>query len=186
MSNYEQITKQAEQDLNTYQAKTGNSRRQDVGNAGVNPLVENQFEGARVEFGDELNTNRGYNKQIRPSESGVLDDRGRQARGEQYGGEGGPVDKPNKSHQQQIGQNDNDIVGGRVPQTSGLGSAKDIASQGREATRANVGRNPLGPGGSQFKGSDYYQPEGVPDSISAEGWVAPDSVTQESKESERP
>ncbi|KAH7244757.1 hypothetical protein B0J15DRAFT_552372 [Fusarium solani] len=186
MSNYEQIAKQAEQDLNTYQAKTGNARRQDADNAGVNPLVENQFEGAQVEFGDELSTNRGYNKRIPPSEGGILDDRGRQARGEQYEGEGGPIDKLNQSYQQQGGQNDNDVVGGRVPQTSGLGSAKDIASQGQEAARANVGRNPPGPGGSQFKGEDYYQPESVPDSISAEGWVAPDSVTQASKESERP
>lgn len=77
MSNYEQIAKQAEQDLNTYQAKTGNARRQDADNAGVNPLVENQFEGAQVEFGDELSTNRGYNKRIPPSEGGILDDRGR-------------------------------------------------------------------------------------------------------------
>lgn len=77
MSNYEQIAKQAEQDLNTYQAKTGNARRQDADNAGVNPRAENQFEGAQVEFGDELSMNRGYNKRIPPSEGGILDDRGR-------------------------------------------------------------------------------------------------------------
>lgn len=65
MSNYEQIAKQAE---------TDNARRQD---AGVNSLVENQFEAAQVEFGDEPSTNRGYNKRIPPSEGGVLDDRGR-------------------------------------------------------------------------------------------------------------
>ncbi|KAF4470538.1 hypothetical protein FALBO_2538 [Fusarium albosuccineum] len=181
MSNYEQIAKQAKKDLNTYQAKTGNARPQDAEGAGVNPLVENKFEGAQVEFGDELSTNRGYNKRIPPSEGGILDDRGRQTRGEHYECEGGPLDKLEQS-----GRNDNDVVGGRVPQTSGLGSAGDIASQGQEASRANVGRNPPGPGGSQFKGEDYYQPESVPDSISAEGWVAPDSVTEASRESERP
>ncbi|KAM5360645.1 hypothetical protein ACJZ2D_013605 [Fusarium nematophilum] len=183
MPNYEQIAKQAEQDLNTYQAKTGNARPQGADTAGVNPIVENKFEGAQVEFGDELSTNRGYNKRIPPSEGGILDDRGRQTRGEHYEDQGGPIDKLN---QEQGGRNDGDVVGGRVPQSSGLGSAGDIASQGQEAVRANVGRNPPGPGGSKFKGEDYYQPESVPDSISAEGWIAPDSVTQASRESERP
>ncbi|CAM1500492.1 Fc.00g096540.m01.CDS01 [Cosmosporella sp. VM-42] len=182
MSNYEQIAKDAERDLNTYQSKTGNARPQGLDDAGVNSYAEKKFENAGVEYGDELSTNRGYNKRI--PESDVLDDRGRQTRGEQFEGEGGPEDKVSRSYQEQGGQNDNDVVGARVPQTQGLGSADDIATQGQEASRANVGRNPPGPGGSQFKGEDYYTPESVPDSISAEGNIAPGSVTEASKESE--
>jgi hypothetical protein len=77
MANYEQIAKEAEMDLNTYQAKTGNARPQDVENTGVNPHAENKFESAQVEFGDELSTNAGYNKRIPPSEGGIVDDKGR-------------------------------------------------------------------------------------------------------------
>lgn len=76
-SNYEQIAKQAEKDLNTYQAKTGAARPNDADNAGVNPHAENKFESAHVEFGDELSTNAGYNKRIPPSEGGITDDKGR-------------------------------------------------------------------------------------------------------------
>ncbi|KAJ4267569.1 hypothetical protein NW762_003677 [Fusarium torreyae] len=186
MSNYEQIAKQAEQDLNTYQAKTGAGRPQDVDNAGVNPLAENKFEGAEVQFGDDLNTSASYNKRIPPSEGGAVDDKGRSARGQHYEGEGGPLDKLSKANDERGGYNDNDVVGANVTQTSGLGAASDLASKGQDAQRTNVGRNPPGPGGSQFKGEDYYQPESVPDSISAEGNIAPDSVIEASREAERP
>ncbi|KAF4966117.1 hypothetical protein FSARC_6168 [Fusarium sarcochroum] len=169
MSNYEQIAKQAEQDLNTYQAKTGAGRPQDADSAGVNPLAEKKFESAEVQFGDDLNTNAGYNRRIPPSEGGAVDDKGRSARGEHYEGEGGPLDKLSKANDERGGYNDN-----------------DVASKGQDAQRTNVGRNPPGPGGSQFKGEDYYQPESVPDSISAEGNIAPDSVIEASREAERP
>lgn len=104
--------------------------------------------------------------------------------GDQYEGYGGPIDKVNSSYDRQPGQDDNDVVPAGFSKTSGLGSADDIASRGQDAQRANVGKNPPGPGGSQYKGSDYYTPESVPDSISAEGWVAPESVTEASKEAE--
>lgn len=72
-----------------------------------------------------------------------------------------------------------DIVGaGKEPQ------GNNILDQGASATRNNVGSNPSGPGGSQFKGEDYYTPESVPDSISAGGNVPPESVTQASREAE--
>ena len=78
MANYEQIAKQAEADLNTYQAKTGNARRMEgLDDAGVNSAAENKFENASVQYGDELSTNRGYDKRIPPNEGGMLDDRGR-------------------------------------------------------------------------------------------------------------
>jgi hypothetical protein len=109
----------------------------------------------------------------------------RQTRGHHYEGKGGPLDKLNDSYEEQPGQNDNDVVPARVPKVDGLGSVDDIANKGQEASTSNVGRNPPGPGGSQFKGENYYVPESVPDSISAEGNVAPESVTEASRESER-
>lgn len=75
MSSYEEISKQAEADLNTYQAKAGTGRHTD--DAGVNSLAENKFEGAEVLTGDDLSTNAGYNKRIPPSEGGIHDDKGR-------------------------------------------------------------------------------------------------------------
>ncbi|KIL85048.1 hypothetical protein FAVG1_11476 [Fusarium avenaceum] len=186
MTNYEQIAKEAEQDLNTYQAKTGNARPQDVGGAGFNAYAENKFEGAHVEFGDELSTNAGYNKRIPPSEGGIVDDKGRQATGQLYEGEGGPLDKLSRANDERGGNNDNDVVGANVKQTSGLGAAEDLASKGQDAQRTNVGRNPPGPGGSQFKGADYEDAEFVPDSSSAEGNIAPESAIETSREAQRP
>jgi hypothetical protein len=176
-SNYEQIAKQAEKDLNTYQAKTGAARPNDVENAGVNPYVEKKFEGAHVEFGDELSTNAGYNKRIPPSEGGITDDKGRQARGELYEGTGGPLDKLEKANEERGGDNDNDVVNAGFKQTSGLGTQDDLATKGQEAVRNNVGRNPPGPGGSQFKGADYTE-DSVPDARSAQGYIAPDSAIE--------
>lgn len=77
MPNYEQIAKQAEVDLNSRQAKTGESRSQGLDEAGINSNAIKKFENATVQQGDELSTNRGYNKRIPPSEGGDLDDRGR-------------------------------------------------------------------------------------------------------------
>lgn len=77
MSNYEEISRRAEADLNTYQAKTGNARRQADDDAGVNSYVEKKFDSANVSYGDDLSTNRGYNKRIPPGEGGDVDARGR-------------------------------------------------------------------------------------------------------------
>ncbi|KAL6922229.1 hypothetical protein ACHAPO_002987 [Fusarium lateritium] len=177
MVNYEQIALDAEKDLNTYQAKTGAARPVGGDDAGVNTMAENKFEGAHVEYGDELSTNAGYNKRIPPSEGGVTDDKGRQARGEQYEGEGGPMDKLAKANDERGGYNDNDVASAGFKQTSGLGAADDIADKGQDAMRTNVGRNPPGPGGSQFKGADYTE-DSVPDPKSAQGYVAPDSAIE--------
>ncbi|KAH7120341.1 hypothetical protein B0J13DRAFT_649102 [Dactylonectria estremocensis] len=165
-------------------AKTGNARPQGLDEAGVNSAAERKFDGANVEYGDELSTNRGYNKRIPPSEGGVLDDRGRQTRGEHFEGEGGPRDKASQSYQEQGGQNDQDVVNARVAQNDGLESGRNIATEGQQASRVNVGRNPPGHGGSEFKGENYYTPESVPDSTSAQGWIAPGSVTQASREAQ--
>ncbi|KAK5989422.1 hypothetical protein PT974_10941 [Cladobotryum mycophilum] len=169
--NLEQVSRQAEVDLNTYQAKTGNARREGH---------ERKFDSADVSYGDDLSTNKGDNRRIPPSEGGELDARGRQTTGRQFEGEAGP-----EGSLEQTGENDPDVVGSRLNRVEGdLGRGGDVLREGQKAARSNVGRNPPGVGGSQFKGEDYYTPESVPDSIAAEGWVPPESVTQASRETE--
>lgn len=74
------IAREAESDLNTYQAKTGAARDQADDPAGVRSMPENKFPGSDVKYqGDELSTNASWNKRIPESEGGQLDDRGRYA-----------------------------------------------------------------------------------------------------------
>lgn len=114
----------------------------------------------------------------------------RQTRGKHFEGTGGIEDKIAQTQRDNGGYNDNDVVTRKaLGKADIVGTGKDrkgneILDQGVSATRNNVGSNPPGPGGSQFKGEDYYRPESVPDSISAEGYVPPESVTQASRESE--
>lgn len=78
MVDFEQISKQAEADLNTKGAKTGDHGINTVDDGGANAaFAERKFDTAEVIQGDELSTNAGYNKRIPPSEGGILDDRGR-------------------------------------------------------------------------------------------------------------
>ncbi|OAA59067.1 hypothetical protein SPI_06269 [Niveomyces insectorum RCEF 264] len=193
MSDYTRIAKQAEASLNSYQAKTGGGRRPQADDeAGVNSNATRQFPGGDVQQGDELSTNRGYGKRIPPSEGGDLDARGRQTRGTHFEGTAGPHEKMDEFYRDHGGYNENDVSddptesGLRGNSGSSSSNTKDIAAQGRDASFANAGRKPPGPGGSKFKGEDYYVPESVPDSTSAEGWIPPASVTQTSRESERP
>lgn len=116
----------------------------------------------------------------------------RQTRGEHFEGVGGPEHKVAQAQRDAGGDNDNDVVTRKaLGKADIVGAGKerkgnDILDQGASAAKHNVGGTPSGPGGSQFKGEDYYRPESVPDSISAEGNIAPDSVTQTSRESEFP
>ncbi|KAH7306025.1 hypothetical protein B0I35DRAFT_111446 [Stachybotrys elegans] len=186
MPDYEQIANQAEADLNTYQSKTGVARPEGLDEAGINSFVEKKFEGegAKVTYGDELSTNRGYNKRIPPSEGGLEDKHRRQTRGQDFEGEGGPEDKIRKAREEAGGYDDDDVVPAHVDKPAPAEASRDIAEAGLRASKDNVGSKPPGPGGSKYKGEDYYTPESVPDSISAEGWVAPESVTQASREAE--
>ncbi|KAK1979633.1 hypothetical protein LZ30DRAFT_751280 [Colletotrichum cereale] len=82
---------------------------------------------------------------------------------------------------------DDDVVPAKKISSLGTQDHKDdVLLQGEGAVRNNVGTKPPGVGGSKFPGSDYYTPESVPDSISAEGNIAPESVTQASAEAENP
>lgn len=102
-------------------------------------------------------------------------------RREHFEGKGGGLGKLNQTHD---GENDNDVVRANVSKLEGLGSINDIATRGKAAVEASVGEIPPGRGGHLCSNSDYYQPESVPDSISAEGWTAPASVTEASWETE--
>lgn len=77
MSSHIEIARQAERDLNTYQAKTSVGKGSSSDDTGVDSSVETKFPGAEVKAGQELSTNAGYNRRIPPSEGGELDDRGR-------------------------------------------------------------------------------------------------------------
>ncbi|EOO01597.1 hypothetical protein UCRPA7_2890 [Phaeoacremonium minimum UCRPA7] len=181
------IANQAERDLNTYQSKQGLNNYSGSDDAGVDSGVEKNFPGAAVKYHPDLSTNSGYNRRIPPEEGGDLDARGRQTKGSAFEGTGGPEDKLAERQRDFGGYDDNDALPRGVLGRGGVEAGResgDILEQGSSASRANVGRNPPGPGGSKFKGSEYYQPEDVPDSIAAEGYVPPESVVEPSRETE--
>lgn len=74
-----EIAQQAERDLNTYQSKTGTGKGRVSGldDYGVNDPVEKKFPGSTVKAGDDLVTNRSYDRPIPPDEGGDVDDKGR-------------------------------------------------------------------------------------------------------------
>lgn len=183
MPDFTKIAEQAEASLNSHQAKTGGGRVQADDDAGVNSRAVKDFPGATVQTGDDLSTNRGFDRRIPPNEGGDLDAKGRQTRGQEFEGKGGPQDKNDEFYRDQGGVNDQDVASGRITTTSRQAAQKgDLAEFGRAAAQENTPST----GRAQFKGSDYYTPESVPDSISAEGNLPPDSVTQTSQESEFP
>lgn len=116
----------------------------------------------------------------------------RQTRGEHFEGVGGPDEKLQRQERDYGGYNELDptdqqrpAVGslGSVP--GGEGSTADPLREGREAVRSNVAGTRYDPKKDHVKGSDYYVPESVPGSISAEGNEPPESVVQASREAER-
>ncbi|KAI0153073.1 hypothetical protein GGR57DRAFT_468745 [Xylariaceae sp. FL1272] len=188
------IADQAERDLNTYEAKTGAHRTSPSDEAGVDRRVEQKFPGAEVRYGEEISTNRGYNKRIPPEEGGELDDRGRQTRGEHFEGHGGPKDKI-ADHSREFGGDQAFDATGKRPSDFDYSPQKDTVPysktsgdpmpKGKEAVQSNLQQSEGLPRKHQYPGSEYYNPESVPGSISAEGYEAPESVTEASRESER-
>lgn len=92
--------KRAEQDLNTYQAKTGTGQVSDTStppshslhllveyipptnaqparDSGIDAGVDKKFPSAQVQYGDAATTGAGSHKTIPPEEGGEYDDRGR-------------------------------------------------------------------------------------------------------------
>lgn len=60
----------------------------------------------------------------------------------------------------------------------GYGEAYD---QGDDATRANVGRNPPGTGGSEFAGAKWQDPESVSDMRAEQGNIPGENIRQNIK-----
>ncbi|SPQ19883.1 178b9d30-eecb-4b68-aabd-a9fefff89e21 [Thermothielavioides terrestris] len=161
------IAQQAERDLNTYQSKTGTGKGRVSGleDYGVNETVERKFPGATVKVGENLVTNRSYDRPIPANEGGDVDERGRYLQGSAYEGAGGPEDKTAHVYQHSSGKIDEATVKGwgkdprqlegetvradrpdLLPADQALGGrgrepAKqgDVSEQGRLAAKANVG-----------------------------------------------
>jgi len=179
------IANQAERDLNTYQAKTGNARGRDIGEAGVDTRVEKDFPGAQVSYEPDQTTNASYNRRIPPEEGGDPDERGRYTTGSQFEGAGGPERKAQLNERDRGGDNDNDVISKSVLDTEDtgrrMGGYTETYDQGADATRSNVGRNPPGPGGSEFRGADWERPEGVPDTGADQGNIPGENIRQNIK-----
>jgi hypothetical protein len=74
-----EIAKKAERDLNTYQSKTatGKGRASGLEDYGVNDTIDQKFPGASVKVGENLVTNRSYDRRIPADEGGDVDETGR-------------------------------------------------------------------------------------------------------------
>ncbi|KAI2466990.1 hypothetical protein F4781DRAFT_331291 [Annulohypoxylon bovei var. microspora] len=186
------IADQAERDLNSYDAKTGSQKTSSNDEAGVDTRAERKFPGANVRYGTDVSTNASYNKRIPPEEGGDVDARGRQTRGEHFEGSGGPQDKVARQARDFGGNNEFDPagtnrreVGSSVTDPAVGYNRSEVMAEGREAVQANVEGTKRNPRKGQFKGSNYFTPESVPGSISAEGYEPPESVTQSSREAEQ-
>ncbi|KAI1331297.1 hypothetical protein F5Y16DRAFT_361116 [Xylariaceae sp. FL0255] len=185
------IAEAAERNLNTHEAKTGAHRTSPSDESGVSRRVENEFSGAQVKVGEELSTNASYNKRIPPEEGGELDARGRQTRGEHFEGVGGPEHKIAQQARDYGGSETFDATG-KSQHDTGARSVRDttvpyskqgdILAAGEKAVESNVAHTI--PRKEAYKGQDWYTPETVPGSISAEGYEAPASVTEASREAE--
>ncbi|KAI0024928.1 hypothetical protein F4780DRAFT_723640 [Xylariomycetidae sp. FL0641] len=191
---FTKIAEQAEKDLNSYEAKTGAHKTSVNDEAGVDSRVENKFPGAEVRYDKDLSTNASYNKRIPPEEGGELDARGRQTRGEHFEGVGGPEHKLAQQARDYGGYDNLDATGKKQPEvgstsatdtTVPYGHDGDPLAAGKEAVQHNIAGTKYAPKKDQFKGADYYTPESVPGSISAEGNEPPNSVTESSKEAEK-
>ncbi|KAI0902135.1 hypothetical protein F4806DRAFT_502105 [Annulohypoxylon nitens] len=185
------IADQAERDLNTYDAKTGAQKTSSNDEAGVDTRAERKFPGSHVRYDTDISTNAGYNKRIPPDEGGDVDARGRQTRGEHFEGVGGPHEKVARQARDFGGSNEFDPagsnrreVGSSVTDPTVGYNRSDAMDEGKEAAQANL-QGAQGKSRKQFKGSNYFTPESVSGSISAEGYEPPESVTQGSREAEQ-
>ncbi|KOS20276.1 hypothetical protein ESCO_006339 [Escovopsis weberi] len=161
-----EISRKAEANLNTVQAKTTGAPTQGLAQNTGGP--ESKVDFTDADFGDgSSSTRRGnYDAGLLPEEKGrglnTQQGRSRWRRANQPG----------------------QFANEALPEQGSMPPKGDILREGQVASEINVGRKPPGPGGSEYKGVNYYNPETVPDSISAEGNVPPESVTEASRETE--
>ncbi|KAI1823071.1 hypothetical protein F4861DRAFT_540374 [Xylaria intraflava] len=189
--NIRKVAQEAERSLNTYEAKTGAHKTSPSDEAGVDSRVETKFPGARVKYGQDISTNAGYNKRIPPEEGGDLDARGRQTRGDHFEGVGGPEHKVGQQARDYGGFDELDSTNKRRPDiaskpaTEATGAyGTEVVAQGMEAAQSNMESNKYMPHKGQYPGAKYHTPQDIPGEMSAEGYEAPASVTEASRESE--
>lgn len=85
--------------------------------------------------------------------------------------------------QEHGGDDDNDVIPRSVVDVEDTGKRRggytEAFDQGDDAKRANVGRNPPGVGGSQFRGADYESPESVPDQRADQGNIPGENLRED-------
>jgi len=107
------IAHAAERDLNTWESKTGNRRTGLEDDTGINEFnASKKFPGTEIQYGDNLVTNKSYNRKIPLQEGGDLDDKGHLLHGSAYEGQGGPEDKTAHIYQHSPGRIDESVVKG--------------------------------------------------------------------------
>lgn len=65
-----ELAERAEEEVNTYQAKTGRARGNDLGEAGVDTRVEKKFPGAQVAYEPDIRINKNVAKKLAEEEEG--------------------------------------------------------------------------------------------------------------------
>lgn len=63
--------------------------------------------------------------------------------------------------------------------------SREVMSEGREAAQSNIDSNRFVAHKGRYPGAEYSHPQEVPGEMSAEGYEAPASVIEASRESER-
>jgi hypothetical protein len=104
----------------------------------------------------------------------------RQTRGSHFeGSDQGPGADILQQRRDAGGENDADLATDEGPGNNAQEGGR--LGEGADATRSNVGRNPPGAGGSNFKGEDYAATEDVPGSVADQGLEPPASVIETSR-----
>ncbi|KAI9743898.1 MAG: hypothetical protein M1818_002632 [Claussenomyces sp. TS43310] len=106
-----QAAYQAEQDLNSHEAKTGKSTSDSATESGVDTSVESKFaaQGAKVTYGSAA-SGAGDNREIPVEEGGDIGNNGRPTKARDFEGPGGPEDKQALDRQTRPGDNDVDTL----------------------------------------------------------------------------
>ncbi|EGO51391.1 hypothetical protein NEUTE1DRAFT_70112, partial [Neurospora tetrasperma FGSC 2508] len=108
------LAEEAERDLNSWYAKTGHRPAGVEDEApGINDLeATKKFPDTEIRYGEDLCTNRSWDKKIPEPEGGDRDDKGHLLHGHVYEGVGGPEDKTAHIYQHSPGRIDEEIVKG--------------------------------------------------------------------------
>jgi hypothetical protein len=100
----------------------------------------------------------------------------RTSKGSQFEGNGGPEDDAAQQARDYGGTNDEDLVEGPI-ETRDKMSDNEVIAQGDDAVQANLSAPGRSREERRYPGDEYSKhDDSVPDSLSAQGNIAPDSV----------